>query len=216
MKLQSIVSVWQEDIVNQNFGATYGLDRVLEWHQLSQKVVGGLVKLLDQHKLALEATGGLDRMLEQHKLAFEATGGLDRMLEQHKLAFEAAGGLGRMLEQHKSALEATGGLGRMLEQHKLTLEAAGGLGRMLEQHKLALEAAGELSQTITVEAGKRGGQPCIRGLRITVYDILECLASGMTEDEMLSDFPDLTPEDIRACLAFAADLDGRLMSLPTQ
>ena len=149
-------------------------------------------------------------------MALEATGGLVKLLEQHKLALEATGGLARMLEQHKLALEATGGLVKLLEQHKLALEAAGGLARMLEQHKLALEAAGELTQTITVEAGKRGGQPCIRGLRITVYDILECLASGMTEDEILSDFPDLTPEDIRACLAFAADLDGRFMSLPTQ
>ena len=58
---------------------------------------------------------------------------------------------------------------------------------------------------ITIELGKRGGKPCIRGLRITVYDILEYLASGMTEDEILADFPDLTREDIRACLAFAAD-----------
>ena len=51
---------------------------------------------------------------------------------------------------------------------------------------------------ITVEPGKRGGKPCIRGLRITVYDVLEYLASGMSEDEILSDFPDLTREDIRA------------------
>ncbi len=58
---------------------------------------------------------------------------------------------------------------------------------------------------ITIEPGKRGGKPCIRGLRITVYDILEYLASGMTEAEILSDFPDLTHEDIKACLAFAAD-----------
>ena len=55
---------------------------------------------------------------------------------------------------------------------------------------------------ITVEPGKRGGKPCIRGLRITVYDVLEYLASGMTEPEILADFPDLTHEDIRACLAF--------------
>ena len=55
---------------------------------------------------------------------------------------------------------------------------------------------------ITVEPGKRGGKPCIRGLRITVYDVLEYLASGMTEPEILADFPDLTHEDIQACLAF--------------
>jgi uncharacterized protein (DUF433 family) len=58
---------------------------------------------------------------------------------------------------------------------------------------------------ITIEPGKRGGKPCIRGLRITVYDILEYLASGMTQEQILQDFPDLTPEDIRACLSYAAD-----------
>ena len=56
-----------------------------------------------------------------------------------------------------------------------------------------------------VEPGKRSGQPCIRGMRITVRDVLEHLASGMTVDELLADFPELTPEDVRACLAYAAD-----------
>ncbi|WP_419860871.1 DUF433 domain-containing protein [Candidatus Palauibacter sp.] len=56
---------------------------------------------------------------------------------------------------------------------------------------------------ITLEPSKRGGKPCIRGLRITVDDVLEYLASGMTEAEILADFPDLEPEDIRATLAFA-------------
>jgi uncharacterized protein (DUF433 family) len=67
---------------------------------------------------------------------------------------------------------------------------------------------------ITIEPGKRGGKPCIRGLRITVYDVLEYLASGMSEDEILSDLPDLTREDIRACLAFAADRERRLLEVP--
>ncbi len=67
---------------------------------------------------------------------------------------------------------------------------------------------------ITIEPGKRAGKPCIRGLRITVYDVLEYLASGMTEAEILLDFPDLTSEDIRACLAFAADRERRLFELP--
>jgi len=68
---------------------------------------------------------------------------------------------------------------------------------------------------ITIEAGKRGGKPCIRGLRITVYDILDYLASGMTEQEILQDFPDLTREDIRACLAFAADRERKLVTIPS-
>ena len=58
---------------------------------------------------------------------------------------------------------------------------------------------------ITVEPDKRSGQPCIRGLRITVQDVLEYLAAGMTPDEIVADFPDLTRDDIRACLEFAAD-----------
>jgi uncharacterized protein (DUF433 family) len=62
---------------------------------------------------------------------------------------------------------------------------------------------------ITMEPGKRGGKPCIRGLRITVYDVLEYLASGMTHEDILRDFPYLTEQDIRACLAFAADRERK-------
>ncbi len=65
---------------------------------------------------------------------------------------------------------------------------------------------------VTLEPGKRGGKPCIRGMRVTVSDVLEYLAGGMTEDEILRDFPYLTREDIRACLAFAADRERRLMA----
>jgi len=65
---------------------------------------------------------------------------------------------------------------------------------------------------ITIDPGRRGGKPCIRDLRITVYDVLEYLASGMSETEIVEDFPDLTVEDIRACLAFAADRERKLAS----
>lgn len=61
------------------------------------------------------------------------------------------------------------------------------------------------SDIITMEPGKRSGKPCVRGLRITVYDVLDYLASGMTHKDILRDFPYLTEHDIRACLAFAAD-----------
>ncbi len=67
---------------------------------------------------------------------------------------------------------------------------------------------------ITIEPGKRGGKPCIRGLRITVYDVLDYLAAGMSQAEILEDFPDLTSDDIRACLAFAADRERRLLIDP--
>jgi len=67
---------------------------------------------------------------------------------------------------------------------------------------------------ITMEPGKRSGKPCIRGLRITVSDVLEYLASGMTEEQILQDFLDLTRDDIRACLAFAADRERKFVSVP--
>jgi len=64
---------------------------------------------------------------------------------------------------------------------------------------------------ITIESDKRGGKPCIRGMRITVYDVLSYLAAGMTEQEILDDFPYLTREDILACLSYAADREHQQM-----
>lgn len=68
----------------------------------------------------------------------------------------------------------------------------------------------DYSQNITIDPGKRSGKPSIRGLRITVSDVLDYLAGGMSQQEILSDFPDLTETDIRACLAFAADRERKL------
>ena len=66
---------------------------------------------------------------------------------------------------------------------------------------------------ITIEPGKRGGKPCIRRMRITVYDVLGWFAAGMSQAEILDDFPELTEEDIRACLEFAADREHRLIAV---
>ena len=73
----------------------------------------------------------------------------------------------------------------------------------------------DYSKIITIEPGKRGGKPCIRGLRITVYDVLEYLASGMTHEQVLRDFPYLTEDDIRACLSYAADRERRVTTSVT-
>lgn len=71
----------------------------------------------------------------------------------------------------------------------------------------------DYKKIITIEPGKRSGKPCIRRMRITVYDVLSYLASGMTQEEILHDFPELTKEDIQACLSFAADRERKLSSL---
>ncbi|MFL4971302.1 MAG: DUF433 domain-containing protein [Xanthobacteraceae bacterium] len=65
---------------------------------------------------------------------------------------------------------------------------------------------------ITIEPGKRGGRPCIRGMRITVGDVLGWLAAGMSQAEIRADYPELTEDDIRACLAYAADRERRLLT----
>jgi len=72
----------------------------------------------------------------------------------------------------------------------------------------------DYSKIITIEPGKRSGKPCIRGLRITVQDVLEYLAGGMSEDEILQDFSEITREVIKACLAFAADRERKLFVAP--
>ncbi|MCD4791183.1 MAG: DUF433 domain-containing protein [Bacteroidales bacterium] len=66
------------------------------------------------------------------------------------------------------------------------------------------------SEIITIDPNIRFGKPCIRGMRISVYDVLSWLASGMTNKEILNDFPELTQEDIRACLSFAADKEHKV------
>lgn len=73
----------------------------------------------------------------------------------------------------------------------------------------------DYKEYITIEPGKRSGQPCVRGMRITVGDVLSYLASGMTMEEILDDFPKLAMEDILACLAYAADVQKRTAILKT-
>lgn len=73
-----------------------------------------------------------------------------------------------------------------------------------------------MNSSITLEPGKRGGRPCIRGLRISVYDVLSMLSSGMSQQDVLDDFPELTREDILAVLAYAADREHQVYSLKVQ
>lgn len=76
-----------------------------------------------------------------------------------------------------------------------------------------MASAEELLQRITLQPGKRGGKPCIRGMRITVYDVLGWLAAGMSQQEILDDYPELEPADIQASLAFAAGREQRVVRI---
>jgi uncharacterized protein (DUF433 family) len=72
----------------------------------------------------------------------------------------------------------------------------------------------DYTKIITIEPDKRSGKPCIRGMRMTMTEAPEYLAGGMTPEEIVAEFPDLALEDIRACLAFAADRERKLATLP--
>jgi uncharacterized protein (DUF433 family) len=106
----------------------------------------------------------------------------------------------------------------MMAWAKKTRSAAGPLSIFAEaltaRWMLNYSAAVDYSKIITIEPGKRSGKPCIRGMRITVQDVFEYLAGGMTEDQILEDFPELTREDINACFAFAADRERKLFVAP--
>ena len=79
----------------------------------------------------------------------------------------------------------------------------------------AISAIMNYQNVITMEPGKRGGRPCIRNMRIAVSDVLGWLAAGMSHQQILSEYPELTEDDIRACLAFAADRERRLLTSAT-
>ncbi len=83
-------------------------------------------------------------------------------------------------------------------------------------HHQEIQMKSQHQNIITIESGKRGGKPCIRGLRITVYDVLSWLANGITEAEILDDYPELATSDIRACLNFAADRERNIAHIQTQ
>jgi uncharacterized protein (DUF433 family) len=80
-------------------------------------------------------------------------------------------------------------------------------------NRVSRESVMQYKDIITIQPGKRGGKPCIRGMRMTVYDVLEYLASGMTQQEILNDFPYLTKEDILACLSFAAQRERSMLAV---
>ena len=116
----------------------------------------------------------------------------------------------------KAAIEVCSGIVLVNVARRLRMDRVA--GRLTGPHTSAFviikENAMDYRDRLIIEPGKMGGKPCIRGLRITVYDVLDYMRSGMTKAEILEDFPDLTAEDLEACLAFDSDRERRLTSIP--
>ena len=100
-------------------------------------------------------------------------------------------------------------------KHELVFQQSYNRAQVGFQRKrsLRLESVMQYKDIVTIEPGKRGGKPCIRGMRITVYDVLEYLASGMSHQEILDDFPYLTKDDILACLSFTAKRERSMLAV---
>ena len=117
-------------------------------------------------------------------------------------------------KKHEIVLSAAQEIGVALERHQAALVEAGGIEGVIRQKQTAYEAACELDHVISMDVAIRMGKPCIQGLRISAYDVLDYLRCGMTRDEILFDYPDLREEHIDACLSFATYVNGRMTADP--
>jgi uncharacterized protein (DUF433 family) len=127
---------------------------------------------------------------------------------------------GEHLSRHQHAdqlqeeiLNSATKLNEILERQRTALQSAGGMDRISQLHDESHQVAKELGTVLTINHEQRAGKPCIRGMRISVYDVLEYLNADMSEEEILADFPELTREDIHICRMFATTLGTRLEQL---
>ena len=192
---------------------SHEFDRVLNYYWAEQEISTGIFVVLEQQRKAKIAADKLAEALEEQRQACRYTGEKTRSLESQRKALETVGGMSKILEKHQEALDALGDVGKALESQKQEIEAVGGMDRLIEQHKMFMNAAREFSPIFTIEPGKRFGKPCIRGIRMTIQDVLEYLTSGMTDEEILHDFPNLTQEDLDVCRAFGTYMEERFKSL---
>ena len=117
-------------------------------------------------------------------------------------------------QKHEMVLTAAQEIGTSLELYQTALGECGGIEGIIRQKRTAYEAACELEHVFSVDVAARTGKPCIQGLRISAYDVLDYLWCGMTRNEILGDYPDLREEHIDACLNFAAYVNGGTASNP--
>ena len=192
---------------------THEFDRVLAFCWAEQAIYSGAYWLHNSQKNAKRAADrlaeDLDRLIRRDSDREDRTG----FLEERGRALEIAGVYDQFLQNHAEALEALLQLGRDAEAERKKIDTAGGLKCVLEKHRMFMAAAREFSPIFTVENDKRFGKPCIRGMRMTIQDVLEYQSSGMTDEEILDDFPDLTQEDLDVCRTFGLYMEEQFKKM---
>ena len=198
---------------DREYVKSHEFDRVLHYFWAEQELSTGIFTILDLQKAATLKSGQLVEQLEKQRKAHISMEDRTHSLEVQKQALENMGGLEGIQDKHEEVLESLARVGKELERQKDAIDAAGGLDHLLLKHKMFMKAAREFSPIFTIEPGKRFGKPCIRGIRMTITDVLEYQSSGMTDEEILDDFPDLTQEDLDTCRAFGLYMEERFQNL---
>ena len=188
---------------------SHEFDRVLNYFWAEQELGNGIYAILDLQKAAGKKSDRLaERLEEQAKVHISIEDRTSR-LQAQKEALDKVGGLDGILEGHREVLDSLAKVEEELQRQKEAIDLVGGADRLLQQHKMFMQAAREFSPIFTIEPGKRFGKPCIRGIRMTITDVLEYQSSGMTDEEILDDFPNLTQEDLDVCRAFGLHMEEK-------
>ena len=187
---------------------TPNLVEALSHHQMSQTLTLRLFYVLQQ--CPPDATNpALGALIAPLRAALTFTGTPDQALAKQLEALEAGSTPENILRQLAQLDQPIPGLEQALRQYEATLTEVGDLSELVRTHEMAQELAQSHPYHFEVDPEIRSGKPCIKGLRISVYDVLEYLAAGMTADEIVDDFPDLNKEEIHKCHTYAADLVKR-------
>jgi uncharacterized protein (DUF433 family) len=177
--------------------------RVMDRYQQAEEVALAIAKVADHCKTVLNYTGKLGAMAQP-----ATAGRLSGAAQGHDVDGRQTSSEHTQLQEQ--ILSAANRLSAALDRQKTALETAGGMESLAQFHQAAYDSAQELDGVLAIDPELRSGKPCIRGMRISVYDVLDYLISGMTQDEILTDYPELMPRDIQASRTFATKLNSRL------
>ena len=190
------------------------LQRVLERHRATEEAIFTLSVVADRYRTFRQLTDDLNLLMAPAHPATLELEGAAWISELNRPDATGNTKANEITLKHEMVLTAAQEIRTALDLHQAALAEAGGIESIIQQKRAAYEAASELDHVLSVDPGVRTGKPCIRGLRISAYDVLDYLGCGMTRGEILIDYPDLKEEHIDACLSFATYLNGGVTSHP--
>ena len=183
---------------------------ILEHHRNAQALTIGLHEIVRCHQLDPSPDLALDQLIAPLNTALRFHGHPAQQLRQLQEALDTGSTPENILHHLKHCPARKPDLEQALLKYETLLTQAGDLHALAHTHQLALDLATAPQYKLVADPQVRFGKPCLKNLRISVYDVIEYLASGMSAAELIHDFPDLTYENINTCMAFAKDLETRM------